>query len=89
MKTLIRRSAFFALIGLVLSPLAVAHASPSPADSVHFCQLIDFEQWERDSIRPVAKRLAGVQESGGQDNPPFSGTVWIDPDIITPSESEL
>ena len=30
MKTLIRRSAFFALIGLVLSPLAVVHASPSP-----------------------------------------------------------
>ena len=87
MKTLIRRSAFFALIGLVLLPLAVAHASPPPADSVHFCQLIDFEQWERDSIRPVAKRLAGVQESGGQDNPPpFWGTVWIDPDIITPSD---
>ena len=26
----------FALIGLILSPLAAVHASPSPADSVHF-----------------------------------------------------
>ena len=26
----------FALIGLVFSPLAVAHASSSPADSIHF-----------------------------------------------------
>ena len=32
MKTPVRHSALFALIGLVLSPLAVAHASPSPAD---------------------------------------------------------
>ena len=87
MKPLAFHPAFFPLIGLVLLPLAVSHASPPPADSVHFCQLIDFEQWERDSIRPVAKRLAGTQESGGQDNPPpFSGTVWIDPDIITPSD---
>ena len=58
MKTLVFHSAVLALIGLVLSPLAVAHASPSPSDSVHFCQLIDFEQWRRDHPRPAGKRLA-------------------------------
>ena len=50
--------ALLALIGLILSPLAVVHASSPPADSVHFCQLIDFEQWERDHPRPAGKRLA-------------------------------
>ena len=50
--------ALLALIGLILSPLAVAYASSSPADSVHFCQLIDFEQWQRDHPRPAGKRLA-------------------------------
>ena len=39
---------FFALIGLILLPLAVVHASPPP----------NFEQRERDYIRPAAKRLA-------------------------------
>ena len=58
MKTLVFHYAFLALIGLVLSPLAVAYASPSPADSMHFCQLIDFEQWQRDHPRPAGKRLA-------------------------------
>ena len=58
MKTLVFHYAFLALIGFVLSPLAVAHASSSPADSVHFCQLIDFEQWRRDHPRPAGKRLA-------------------------------
>ena len=50
--------ALLALIGLILSPLAVVHASSPPADSVHFCQLIDFEQWRRDHPRPAGKRLA-------------------------------
>ena len=58
MKTLVFHYAFLALIGLVLSPLAVAYASPLPADSMHFCQLIDFEQWQRDHPRPAGKRLA-------------------------------
>ena len=58
MKTLVRHSAVLALIGFVLSPLAVAHALPTPADSVHFCQLIDYEQWRRDHPRPAGKRLA-------------------------------
>ena len=60
MKTLVRRSAVLALIGFILSPLAVTHASSPPADSVHFCQLIDYEQWERDHPRPAGKRLANL-----------------------------
>ena len=49
MKTLVRRrSALFALIGLMLSPLAVAHASPS----------FDYEQWRREHPRPAGKALA-------------------------------
>ena len=76
--------AFFALSGLVLAPLAVAHASSLPADSTYFCQPHDSAQWERDRSRPAAKRLD--QESEGQPEPPFGGTVWIDPDIITPSD---
>ena len=58
MKTFVRHSAVLALIGFVLSPLEVVHALPTPADSVHFCQLIDFEQWQRDHPRPAGKRLA-------------------------------
>ena len=58
MKTLVRHSAVLALIGFILSPLAVAHALSPPVDSVHFCQLIDYEQWRRDNPRPAGKRLA-------------------------------
>ena len=47
----------FALIGLILSPLAVVHASTSPADSVHFCAPFDYEQWRRDHPRPAGKAL--------------------------------
>ena len=58
MKTLVRHSALFALIGLVLSPLAVSYAS-SPPDSVPSAPF-DYEQWRRDHPRPAAKRLAGL-----------------------------
>ena len=50
----------FALIGLILSPLAVAHASSPPADGVPFCAPLDYEQWRRDHPLPAAKRLAGL-----------------------------
>ena len=60
MKKPVFHFAFFALIGLILSPLTVAHASPPPADSVHFCAPFDYEQWERDHPRPAAKRLADL-----------------------------
>ena len=52
------KSALFALIGLILAPLSVAHASPSPADSVLFCGLSDYEHWRRDHPLPAGKRLA-------------------------------
>ena len=52
------KSALFALISLILSPLAIAHASPSPVDSVHFCAPFDLEQWERDHPLPAGKQLA-------------------------------
>ena len=58
MKPPVLHSAFFALLVLLLSPMAAAYASPSPADSMHFsCQLVDHEQLERDR-GPAAKRLA-------------------------------
>ena len=60
MKTLVRHSALFALVGLVLSPLAVVHASPPPPDSVPFCAPFDSEQWQRDRLRPAGKRLVGL-----------------------------
>ena len=60
MKTLVVHSAFFTLIGFVLSPLAVAHASPSSADSVHFCAPFDYEQWRRDHPLPAGKRLTDL-----------------------------
>ncbi len=52
--------ALFALIGLILSPLTMAYASPSPADSTYFCAFDDREQWRRDHPRPAAKRLANL-----------------------------
>ena len=61
MKPPVLHSALFALLVLLLSPMAVTNASPSPADSVHFsCQLVDHEQLERDRPLPAAKRLADL-----------------------------
>ena len=60
MKKPVLHSAFLALIGLVLSPMAVSAASPPPADSVHFCAFDDYEQLRRDHPRPAAKRLADL-----------------------------
>ncbi len=51
---------FFALIGFILSPLAVAHASSPPADRVPLCPPFDYEQQERGHPRPAGKRLAGL-----------------------------
>ncbi|MYC71889.1 MAG: hypothetical protein F4X17_14385, partial [Gemmatimonadetes bacterium] len=53
--TLMKRHCFtsyplFALIGLILLPLAVVHASPPP----------DYEQWRRDHPRPAGKALANL-----------------------------
>ena len=59
MKASVRHLALFAFFALILSPLAVVHASPSPADSLHFCGF-DYEQWRRDHPRPAGKRLADL-----------------------------
>ena len=48
-----------AVLSLILAPLAIAQSLP-PSDSVHFCQLSDSEQWERDQPSSAAKRLAGL-----------------------------
>ena len=59
MKTPVLHFVFLALLGSFFTPLAVAYASPSPADSVHFsCQIIDPEEWEREQPLPAAKRTA-------------------------------
>ena len=50
----------FALIGLILSPLAVVHASSPSADSVQKCAWFDYEQWRSDHPRPAGKRLAAL-----------------------------
>ena len=60
MKTPVLHSVFLALLGSFLTSLAVAYASPPPADSVHFCAPFDYEQWRRDHPRPAAKPLAGL-----------------------------
>ena len=48
------------LLLLSLSPSPGTPASPTPADSVHFCLPIDFERWERDRPAAAAKRLADL-----------------------------
>ena len=58
MKTPVLHFVFLALLGSFLTPLSVAYASPSPADSAHFCQVIDLEEWEREQPLPAAKRTA-------------------------------
>ena len=60
MKTLVLHSAFFALIGLILSPPTVVYASSLPPDRMPFCAPFDYEQWRRDHPRPAGKRLAGL-----------------------------
>ena len=50
----------FALIGLILSPLAVVHALSPPSDSVHFYAPFDYAQWEREHPRPAAKQRANL-----------------------------
>ena len=55
-----KTAVLFALLGLVLSLLAVAHAATSPSDSVHFCAPFDYEQWRRDHPRPAGKALEAL-----------------------------
>ena len=52
-------AALLAWLGLALPLLTVAHASPSPVDSVHFCAF-GHEQWRQQHPRAAAKRLADL-----------------------------
>ncbi len=59
MKTPHSHFIFWALFILLLPPLAVAHALPPPADSAYCCVLpFDYQQGQRDHIRPAAKQLS-------------------------------
>ena len=59
MKTSRSHFIFLALLILLLSPLTFTHASSPSADSVYFCLLpFDYQQGQRDHIRPAAKRLS-------------------------------
>ncbi len=60
MKPSVLPSALLALLVPILSPLAIVHASPPAADSVHFCAFDDYERWRRDHPRPAAKPLADL-----------------------------
>ena len=53
-------SALLGLLSVVISPLAVVHGSPPPADGVLF-GAFDHEPWgQRDHVGPAAKRLADL-----------------------------
>ena len=52
-------STLLALLALVLSPPAFVHASPSPADSLHYCLLLDSEA-DSPVIHAAGKRLADL-----------------------------
>ena len=58
MRLSVRYATPFLLIGLLISPLALVHASSPPADSIHFCAFDDYERWRRDHPKPAAKRPA-------------------------------
>ena len=60
MKTPAPELAMFVLVGLLISPPALVHASSSSPDSVHFCVPFDYEQWRADHPRPAAKRPADL-----------------------------
>ena len=59
MKLSVLPSTLLALFVPILSPLAIAHASPPAADSVHFCAF-EYERSRRDHPEPAAKRLADL-----------------------------
>ena len=60
LKTLVRHLALFLLLGLLLSPTVLVHASSPSADSVQFCLPVDPEQWQRDEPRPAGKWAADL-----------------------------
>ncbi len=45
------------VVVLLCQPHVISASSP-PADSVHFCELFDYEQWLRDNPPPAGKQAA-------------------------------
>ena len=60
MKPPVLRSTLFAMLCVFLCPPVAGHASPSPADSVHFCLPFDYEQWRREHPLPAGKWAADL-----------------------------
>ena len=58
MKSAVPRLAFLVLPGLILPPIAV-HGTPPPPDSLHFCQVLDFDLQDL-SGHVAGKRLADL-----------------------------
>ncbi len=65
MKTFVRHSAFLVLSGLMLSPLSLAHASPSQASSSQIATLEGHQRWVNSVSFPSAGTLLA---SGSFDN---------------------
>ena len=74
MKLIAFYCAFFALIGLVLSPLTIAHASPPPADHMHLSAPFAHEH---SHLLPAAKRLAAADWNVGE--PRTVRTIYFTP----------
>ncbi len=60
MKSILHQGAVLGLSCPLLSLLAIAHASPPPADSVQFCAFDDHHRWVPDHPRPAARPLANL-----------------------------
>ena len=60
MRTSVLYATPFLLIGLLISPQVLVHASSSSPDCVHFCAFDDYERLRRDHPRPAAKRPADL-----------------------------
>ena len=73
----------FALIGLILSPLAVAYASPAPADSVHFCL------WQRSNPDILEQLAAGKQLARSVGKSRTVRTIYLVPSDQTYEEEEV
>ena len=58
MRNQVLRLTLFVVVWIPSSSQAAT--SSSPTDSLHFCQIVDFEQWRRDHPPPSGKRLADL-----------------------------
>ena len=59
MKPVVHRLASLALLGLILFPISVVHATSPPPDSLHFCQELDLDLRDLE-VHAAGKRLADL-----------------------------